>query len=310
MGAEIRGLNVTFVVGTTASGKSDWALAQSSYLQNIGHKVAILNCDSVQRYQGLLIGSASPSRVEQTLIPHFLYNEIVYPLQETAAEYRRRCLEVLEKLNSELYSHVYIVGGTGFYFQALEKGLYAVPPKNQEFQDSLQQELLKEGGREKLHSLLAEKDPEAARRISPMDDYRLLRALDIIHSSGKSLTEIEEEHAKQTQNAFPYPYKKIGIKKPEGELKQRILERTDKMFAMGWLDEVDQFVQGQKSDWRALQSVGYKDLLKYLQTPISQRPSVELLKDQIVRATWQLARKQRTWFQRDSEIQWNAESLL
>ena len=142
-------------------------------------------------------------------------------------------------------------------------------------------------------------DPEAALRIHPQDHYRLGRAMELIRAEGKSITQIQKEFAEK-QRPFPYPLLKIGLRWDREILRERVRRRTRNMLDAGLIDEVRELVERGFGGWSALQSVGYKEVLEYLQGEKTE----QWLFDEIVQNTMGLAKKQRTWFQRDADIHW------
>lgn len=285
---------VVFVVGTTASGKSDLALR----LAQEGRGV-IVNADSIQMYSSLDIGSAKPTEEEMQLVPHHLFSFVDPPNTITVGEFHRRFFELLKSFSPQQL--VFVVGGTGFYFQALEKGLPQIPAARPEFQEPLLEKWAKNPESAiKDHQYLKLRDPAAAARIHENDFYRLARALDIIDSTGKPVTQVWEEHGAAAP-VFPYPLLKLGIKGSREELESRIRLRTDKMIEKGLLREVQGLISQGFENWEPLASVGYKQAREFL---LEKKSDQIALVDEIVMQTLRLAKKQRTWFQRDLSINW------
>jgi tRNA dimethylallyltransferase len=287
-------MKVIFVVGPTASGKSQLALKWA--LQYGG---AIINCDSVQVYQGLDVGSAKPSVEERQSCPHELFDYIPPGESITAGSYSRDFYEAIEKLKGKV-PVAFVVGGTGFYFQAIEKGMYSIGASNPEVQKAIEAEIAKDPAA--LYQELQEKDPIAARRISAADHYRLGRALEIIRTHGRTLTSIQAEFENK-QDPFPYPLLKLGIKAGREELLKKVTSRTTKMLENGLLADVEGLIKAGFREWTPLESVGYKEAKDYLTGRSSAQNETEL-EALITTATLQLAKKQRTWFQRDEAIHW------
>lgn len=161
---------IIFVVGPTASGKSAWTLDQ---VQKFGG--SIVNADSIQFYSDLKIGSAAPTEAEMQLVPHYLYGYVNPPSEMTAGDFVRDFYQLIKNKN-DLKWPVYLVGGTGFYVQALEKGMYDLPPADPTLQKQLEEELA-ENGSLILHKELLCADPES--KIHVNDHFRLVRALEI-----------------------------------------------------------------------------------------------------------------------------------
>lgn len=284
---------VIFVIGPTATGKSSWAL--ESCLQYGG---SIINIDSVQFYKDLVIGSASPTEDEKKSVPHYFYNDIEAPQEMTAGIFIRRFYELIK--NPNLKFPLFIVGGTGFYIQALEIGLFDIEPIPKEIREQLEYEL-KQSGSQILHAELMVQDPHS--KIHPNDHYRLVRALEIIRHTGKKPTELNSEK-KNKNNAMPFPFIKLGFQFEKSILEKRVQLRSENMLNQGIIDEVQTFKNNGFEAWSPLHSVGYKQTLQFL----NENKTKEWLKIHIQQATMQLIKKQKTWFKRDSSILWSEHS--
>lgn len=283
---------VIFVVGSTASGKSDWALRLAEEFHGV-----IVNCDSVQVYKHLDIGAAKPTKEEQARVPHYLLDYVLPPQEMTAGQYERDFHECLKSLPDD--KPIFVVGGTGFYFMAIEKGMYPVLPVPAEIQKQVLDEMAEAGGPERLHAELLQADPVYGAKIALADHYRIGRAIELIRSHGKTLTQIQAEF-EQTREKFPYPLLKIGPDWEREVLRTRIRERTGKMLSTGLIEEVQGLLDKGLAEWAPLSSVGYKETLQFLRGEISR----EALMEEITKNTQQLAKRQKTWFQRDKEIHW------
>lgn len=284
--------HVIFVVGATATGKSEWALKLAQEFDGV-----IVNCDSVQVYKKLDIGSAKPSKQEQALVPHYLLDYVSAPEEMTAGNYSRDFYEALKNIPEE--KPVFVVGGTGFYFMAIEKGMYPVLPVPPEIQQQVEEELQTEEGTVRLHAEMMAADPEYGAKIHLSDRYRIGRAIELIRSQGKSVTEIQREFEAQ-RTPFPYPLLKIGPHWEREVLRERIRVRVQRMLQAGLLAEVQGLLDEGLAAWAPMSSVGYKETLDFLKGTLNE----EQLFEEIVKNTHQLAKRQRTWFQRDGEIQW------
>lgn len=283
---------VIFVVGATATGKSEWALKLAQEFGGV-----IVNCDSVQIYKKLDIGAAKPSKEERALVPHYLLDYVSPPREMTAGQYCRDFYDCMEKIPDGV--PVFVVGGTGFYFMAIEKGMYPVLPVPAEIQKAVAEELQKPGGAEKLHQELVEKDPEYGAKIHLSDHYRIGRAIELIRTQGKSVTQIQAEFA-ESQSEFPFPLLKIGPAWDREVLKERIALRTQKMLDQGLVKEVQTLLDEGLESWAPMSSVGYKETISFVRGELT---SSELF-EEISKNTRQLAKRQRTWFQRDKDIHW------
>ncbi len=285
---------VVFVVGPTASGKSDLAMKLAEK-----YKGAIVNCDSVQLYQSLDIGSAKPSKEDFARVPHFLFDWMPEGEVATAGTYQREFFELMKTLESK-FPYVFVVGGTGFYFQAIEKGMYPTGAVNEKVRDEVEAELEEEGGPGKLYEELKSQDPKTAAKISPNDHYRLGRAIEMMRTHGRPVSEIKDEFA-QTAAPFPYPLVKLGVRGSREMLVPRVEKRTDQMLQKGLLEEVKSLIAKGLQAWAPLQSVGYKECLEFLAGELKDEAE---LRAKIIQNTLRLAKRQRTWFQRDLDIHW------
>lgn len=279
-----------FVLGPTATGKSDWALRQ---VRKYGG--SIVNADSIQFYQGLEIGSAAPAETEKKTAPHYLYSYVKYPEEMTAGQFLRDFYRLLEVQAPRF--PLFIVGGSGFYLQALEKGMYDVEPMRPELRKLLEHRLSVEGA-ESLHRELLSADPQS--KIHVNDHFRLVRALEILHSTGQAPSLYKLQKAK---NVLPFPVLKIGFDFEKSELFERVKKRTDIMLEGGLVAEVERALVSASESWAPLQSVGYRETVQFLRTSQSQN----WLREEIVKNTMQLIKKQKTWFKRDGSILWSKQ---
>lgn len=286
-------MKVVFVVGPTASGKSQLAFELAKEL-----KGAIINCDSIQLYQKLNIGSAMPSLQERSEVPHYLYDQIPPGQELTVGDYYRLFFATLEEIKAK-YPVVFVVGGTGFYFQAIEKGLFEIGASDPQIIKQVENELEKNGP-DVLYAELQTKDPASAKKISINDHYRLCRAIEIIRTHNKTKSEVEAEF-QQNQKLFPFPLLKIGVLARREVLEPLVQKRTKTMLEQGLLDEVKGLIALGFRQWAPLASIGYHECVQFLEEQIAD---IESLKAEIEKSTLRLGKKQRTWFSRDKEIHW------
>ncbi|WP_413561572.1 tRNA (adenosine(37)-N6)-dimethylallyltransferase MiaA [Bdellovibrio sp. HCB209] len=283
---------VIFVVGSTATGKSEWALKLAQEFKGV-----IINCDSVQCYSKVQIGAAKPSLEETQLVPHYLLGYVEPPEESTAGMYARDFTETMNSLPEG--TPAFVVGGTGFYFMAIEKGMYPVTEVSEEVKAQVLKEIAEPGGPEKLHAELAKIDPEYAAKVNLADHYRIGRGIELIRTQGKGVTQIQKEFA-ENQEPFPFPLLKIGPDWEREVLRERIALRTHKMLKDGLIDEVESLLDQGLAEWAPMSSVGYKETIDFIQGRLNE----DKLLEQITTNTRQLAKRQKTWFQRDKEIQW------
>lgn len=283
---------VLFIVGPTGTGKSLLALELALKLST-----GIINADSVQVYKDLVIGSAQPSKEDVKLVPHYLYGHLNAGSALTVAEYCKSVELVLQ--NKFSTSLPIFCGGSGFYIQALEKGMFDVPTLT-EAEKQYVGEYIEQRGWEESYKQLCQDDPGLEGRIHSNDHYRIRRALEILLISGKKPSAMGA-----AANSSPLKGKniiKVGLDLDKELLRKRILLRTQKMLAEGWIEEVERLLAGGYRSWSALRSVGYAEVMDYLDGHLDQTEMIE----KIVIANMQLIKKQRTWFKRDKEIVWYA----
>lgn len=285
---------VIFILGPTATGKSDLALELAQK-----HQGVIINFDSVQFYEGLEIGSAAPTLEEKRQVPHFLYSYVSAPQEMTAGEFLRDLKALANNFKKE--TPLFFVGGTGFYQQALEKGMYDVP----EIDPQIKQQILEafEAGEEQ--ELIAELnafDPNHG--LHNNDHYRIGRALELKRAFNLRASEIKNTRAKKIVELKRYI--KLGVDLDKDVLKKRIVDRTEKMVLAGLIDETKKYLDQGFADWAPLNSVGYKETKDYLQGRLSK----ENLITEIAGSTNKLIKKQRTWFKRDEAVLWSKDKSL
>lgn len=294
--------HLLLVVGPTACGKTDFAVdAAEARARLTGEPLPeILNCDSVQFFEGVDIGAAKPTREQLARVPHHLVGHVPLGSAYTAGDFRRDALKVIEDRGTKGLTRFLPVGGSGFYVQALEKGMYEVPEVPESIKSELSRDLEAQG-LPALHTELARRDPESAQKIQPQDRYRVLRALEILRSSpgGGTLSEIRAQFEK-SRGPSPFRVSKIGLFRPRDVLRRRIEERTRRMIQEGLIEEVESLRAKGLGAWSPMQSVGYKETQEFLDGKIS-RDELEPL---IVTSTMQLAKRQMTWFKRDTSIHW------
>lgn len=287
-------MKVVIICGGTATGKSNLAMDLAEKLN-----AEIINFDSQQVYKDFDIGTAKPSKEELAQIPHHLIGHVDPREHYTAGDFRR---DAFQKLSEIKTPYAILVGGTGFYLQALMKGMFDLPPSDPEIKTKLEIELA-EKGLPQLYEQLHKRDPLSAKVINPNDKYRILRALEVFQITGRPLGELKATFKPQD---FPYPFVKIGVRRTKTRLREIVSQRSQAMIDNGLLDEVKAIMNKYGADVRPLQSVGYKEAFDFLRKneEIPTHKQKVQLAEQITASTMQLAKRQSTWFKRDSEIQW------
>jgi tRNA dimethylallyltransferase len=278
-----------FLSGPTASGKSALAIKLA-----LKFKGVIFNCDSIQVYNELNVGAAKPTPDEFNQVPHFLFNIATAPSVMSVALYLQKVKDELARLAVDV--PIFVVGGTGFYFLALEKGLYEIPKTPNELKQSLLEELSKNDGKTDLFwKEILIRDPEWAKKNHPNDQYRILRAMEILRNNNENISQLKQKKSDSLSGLGQIF--KLHLRFETKLLEDRIRIRAKKMLKDGLLQETQNLIDLGLSDWAPLNSVGYFEAKQYLRHP----SSIQQLEDQITIATRQLAKKQRTWFQRDLE---------
>ncbi|MGD0218362.1 MAG: tRNA (adenosine(37)-N6)-dimethylallyltransferase MiaA [Desulfobaccales bacterium] len=281
---------VAVLVGPTAVGKTAVALELARRLG-----AQIVNADSLQVYRELDIGTAKPSPAERLLVPHHLVDVAAPPEPYDAARYSREGRAVLAALHARGIPPL-VVGGSGLYLKALLYGLFEAGSPRGEIRMRLKRELT-DLGPLLLHQRLAALDPITAGRLHPHDRYRILRALEVMEASGRPLSELFQAH--RFSNC-PYRILKLGLRIPREELQSRIALRLTAMLAGGFLQEVEELLGRYPPDLKPLQSLGYRHLGQYLRGERSWEEAIASLEVD----TRRYAKRQRTWFRADPEINW------
>lgn len=288
-----------FIVGPTATGKSKLALFLAARRGG-----EIINCDSIQVYRSLQIGSDQPSDEVKALSPHHLYGFLEDGARYSAGRYRR---DVMDLFHSRLCPFYWLVGGSGFYVQSLLTPMYELSVMAPEIRKRVAEQINKRGVRD-LYDELALKDPAYAARLSSNDSYRVARAWEIIQHTGQKVSDLHESSKKkQAQCDLPFHPVRLGLYLDKDKLKNRLEIRTQRMLKRGLIDEVELIRNRGFHEWAPLRCVGYKEVGYYLDGKIESCD----LGDAIVAASMRLAKKQMTWFRRDKNIRWfNADSEL
>lgn len=272
---------IALIMGPTAGGKTALALRLAA---DFGGE--IISADSMQIYKGLDIGTAKPTPQQLEQVPHHLIN--LYDIQEKLDVYR--FVELAEQAIEDIRSRgkiPFIVGGTGFYIRALLYGLDTLPG-DAKLRAELDGEYDNPAGYEKLKELMRVKDPADFERWH-MHRRKLIRALEVFMLTGKSITELQTINRPQLR----FPAVSWNLCWERGELKRRIAERTDAMLAAGWVKEAEAAIEaGILKTPTAHQVLGYKVIGEYLDGKID----FETMRERIATNTWQLARRQITWF--------------
>ena len=282
-----------FLMGPTASGKTGLALSIARRFP-----VELINVDSAQIYRGMDIGTAKPDAETRARYPHRLMDILDPADRYSAARFREDALREMEAI-IEVGRIPLLVGGTGLYFRALERGLADMPGADPEIRAGIDA-LAAAKGWAAVHAALEKVDPASAARIGPNDPQRLQRALEVYRITGKSIQDLWQ--AAELQH-FPYRILKLGVAPSErSELHRRIEARFSGMMASGFLDEVRALKsRGDLSaDLPSMRSVGYRQLWEHLEGAFDLDEAAR----QAIVASRRYAKRQMTWFRAEPGLEW------
>lgn len=281
------------ILGPTASGKSALGIFLA---KEFGGEV--IACDSTQLYRGFDIGTAKPTAAERASVPHHLLDILDASEESTAGGYRERAIAVLNDLRARNRLPVFTVG-TGLYLRALLDGLADLPLRSEEIRERLRASA-KEHGHGHLHEMLARFDPQAAKQISPADEQKLIRAIEICMLAQKPLSEV---HSAGRTPLTGWHTLRIGLQPDRQALVQRIHARTGTMLQCGWLEEVSRLIaSGLPEKAKPFNFIGYRELRAHLRGEVA----FEAARSAIEQGTRQYAKRQLTWFRREANVHWLA----
>ncbi len=277
---------VIAVVGPTGSGKSDLALELATAFNG-----EIVNCDSVQLYRHMDIGTAKVPLAERRGIPHHLIDILEPDEIFTAGDYMRAARSRLDEISQRECIPI-VVGGTGFYFRALTSGLFEGPTRDEDLRSELSRR-----SHERLHKLLRRLDPIAAGRIHLNDAKKVQRALEVCILTRRPLSAQQPARAPLTG----FRILTIGLDPPREALAAKINARCVEMFNRGLLEEVRTILSwGFNRDSKALEAIGYREAIMHVHGEITLDEAVILTQA----ATRQYAKRQCTWFRREPDVHW------
>lgn len=278
-------------MGTTATGKTDAAAKLSNDLNG-----EIISVDSSLVYKGMNIGTAKPDEDFLAQFPHHLVDIRDPNDTYSVADFYHDAYALINDITQRGKVPI-LVGGTHFYYSALEQGISQLPPANEELRAQILDDANKEGW-QKMHHRLAVLDKESAQRIDPMDTQRIQRALEIVIESGKTVA----EHNNDRKPAIPNPMLNIALAYSDRSyLHRRIEQRFDLMLEQGLQKEVEGLLKsGVKADSSAMRMIGYRQMLEFLQDDLTY----EDMRNKGISATRQLAKRQLTWLRNKSNVVW------
>ena len=273
---------VVVLLGPTASGKTALALKLAERFE-----LEILNIDSRQLYKEMDVGTAKPTFEQRAQIPHHLL-DLRRPDQPiTLREFQDEALAAVNR-SLEQRGAAFLVGGSGLYLKALTAGL---KPPSVAPQPPLRQQLT-QLGQGTCHQLLMQADSEAGQRIASADAVRTQRALEVLYATGKAMS-------LQTSTSPP-PWRVLELGLNPADLRQRISQRTEQLYAQGLIEETQQLKERYGADLPLLQTIGYGEALQVLAGHLDRTSAIA----QTTKRTQQFAKRQRTWFRRQHQPYW------
>lgn len=281
---------VLSIVGPTAAGKSGFAVEVA--LRFGGE---IVSCDSMAVYRGLDIGTDKPTVEDRAKVPHHLIDVAEPGSYFSAGAFRRSALHVLDGIRERGRLGI-LVGGTGLYYRALTQGLIAVPGRQEALRERLNARIARTGP-ERLHRILSRFDPITAAKIGPRDSLRIVRALEVFITTGRPQSWWISE------NPFGnrvLPGLRLGLTAPRQFLYDRIESRVDQMMRRGLLEEVKALHASGVLAGPVRKAIGYMELAGFLEGLFSLDEAVS----QIKLHSRRLAKRQLTWFRKETHIKW------
>ncbi len=256
----------------------------------------IVSADSMQIYKEMNIGSAKPTKEEMEGIPHYLLDFVSPKERYSVADYKKEATKAIEEILKKGKTPI-VVGGTGLYIDAL---IYNIDYPEIEFDETYRKQLEKRVEREGLPSLYEEAtqiDEQAMKRISPNDQKRILRVLEVYHQTGKTKT---EQEVMSRQKEVPYDYQVYALTMPREQLYDRINKRVDIMLEQGLVEEVKKILETYPEFPTAMQALGYKEIKEYLEGNVEKEEAIETIKQE----TRRYAKRQLTWFRKNKQTKW------
>ncbi|MCU7490970.1 MAG: tRNA (adenosine(37)-N6)-dimethylallyltransferase MiaA [Ignavibacteria bacterium] len=281
---------VVVILGPTASGKTLTAISLAKELSS-----EVISADSRQVYRFLDIGTAKPSVDELNKVKHHFIGTLTPDEDFNVSRFEEDSLEIIRRLHKEGKIPV-VAGGSGLYIKALVEGISTTAATDEELRLEIKTKL-ETLGREHLYEELKIVDPKAASTMLPQNYKRVMRALEVFHLTGRSILEHHEEYERN----LDFQFLQFGLNWQRDVLYRNIEKRVDEMIESGLVDEVKSILQmGYSKDLNSLNTVGYKEIILHLSGEISLERAVELIK----RNTRRYAKRQMTWFRRNTQINW------
>lgn len=282
---------IIVICGPTASGKTALSIQLAKQING-----EIISADSMQIYDEMDIGTAKPTIEEMDGVKHYLIGNVSPTTRYSVANYKKDASLAIEEILQKGKTPI-IVGGTGLYVDSLVQGIeYDDLEIDLNYRNQLE-EIAEKKGLEILYKKACEIDSEAMKKISNNDKKRIFRVLEIFNATGKTKTQQENESRKKEN---PYDYIVFAINMEREKLYDRINRRVDIMLENGLVDEVRNLISKYKDLPTAIQGLGYKEVVQYLQNELTYEEMVEKIKQE----TRRYAKRQLTWFRRNKQITW------
>jgi len=281
------------IAGPTACGKTNLSIQLAKKID-----AEIISADSMQVYKYMDIGTAKPTKEEMENIPHYLIDEIEPDEEFNVAIFQEKAKKYLEMIYNKNKIPI-LVGGTGFYIQALVYDINFMETNNDYEYRSYLEKLAKEKGNQYIHEILKKVDPVSALKIHPNNVKRVIRALEYYKQTNKPISQHNEEE--KNKKVSPYNTAFFCLNMKRETLYKRIEQRVDKMIEAGLIEEVQALLKkGYSPDLVSMQGLGYKEIVLYLHGKISLEEAIYIRK----RDTRHFAKRQLTWFKRQENPYW------
>jgi len=275
------------VTGPTAIGKTGVSVRIASHFNT-----CVISADSRQFYKEMKIGTAAPTPKELAEVPHFFAGHLSITDYYNVSRFETEALVLLEKL-FQTHQVVVMTGGSGLYIDAVCKGIDDLPDPDESLRNKVKSDF-HEKGLGYLQEQLQNLDPDYYEIVDKANPNRLMRAIEVCLSTGKTFTSLRKNKPKPRD----FSIIKIGLNRPRNELFENISLRTDKMISDGLADEVKNLLPFRNLN--ALNTVGYKEIFDFLDGTLTLEQAVTNIKTN----TRRYAKRQLTWFKRDETIQW------
>ena len=282
---------VIVICGPTASGKTALSIQLAKKING-----EIVSCDSMQIYKDMDIGTAKPTKEEMQGIEHHLIDYVSPDTRYSVADYKKDAKSEIKNIIEKGKIPI-IVGGTGLYIDSL---IYEIEYPNIEFDEIYRQSLEERVEKEGLQALYEEAkkiDEIAMKKISPNDQKRILRVLEIYNATGKNKTEQEVE---SRNHEIEYDYHVYALNWDRNLLYERINKRVDLMIKQGLVEEVKMIYRKYNKFPTAMQGLGYKEIVQYIEGKTSKEEAIEKIKLE----TRRYAKRQITWFKKNKQTIW------